>query len=928
VSTDREVRQPRRCQPFPQVIAMNASSSPFLKTYPPLVALLLLAGPLAREAAAQGFAPDKIVIGLAGGRSTVAIDMDGDGDQDVLSGGDDTVVWFENLHGAGGFGPPIEITTVVDNVYGVFAADLDGDGDPDVLSASSEDDKIAWYENLDGLGAFGPQRIISTDAQTARSVFAADLDGDGDRDVLSASWNDSKVAWYENTDGAGTFGPQRVITTALMWATPVVAADLDGDGDQDVVAGSGFSNGGEVAWCENTDGLGTFGAPRTITTELGPVESICAADLDGDGDQDVLSASGFLYPSEPGRIAWYENTDGLGTFGAPRILSADVSHGYAVFAADLDGDGDRDVLAGTGYAPLISGDPVPFHWYENTDGHGSFGPQQTVSADDANVFTVCAADLDGDGDLDAIAGTAWYENLAIEPPEVVAFDAQELISTAEDDPRAVVAADIDGDGDLDVLSAHQSDKLAWHENTGGLHLAWPERIVSFTTDGATTVVAADLDGDGDQDVLAGGLGGEVAWYENLAGTGAFGPQQLLFSGPDYVYSVFAADLDGDGDQDALSAATYGVVHRLAWYENVDGLGAFGPQQVISTDVQDVRSVFAADLDGDGDRDVLSARVGAVDEVAWYENLDGLGTFGPPSVISVAASSPSAVVAADLDGDGDLDVLYAAEPIAWHANLDGLGTFGPAQVISAVLPSPRSVVASDLDDDGDLDVVSASSFSLEPRFVYYLNQDGQGAFGPEQLITTEAPATRSVFAADLDDDGDPDVLSASDSAGAGAQEKIAWYENLRYVRAVVQPYGCGTNPEGSLSMVSGLPTIGTTFALGVDNPLGTQGPSAALLGVAMTPAPSFPCGWNVPGLGMAGPGADGEILVGWFYPPFLVISGPAWSTPGTPAVFSYDVPVRLELVGLRLYFQGLLWDQAPGAPVPIGLTDGLVLRFGS
>ncbi len=80
----------------------------------------------------------------------------------------------------------------------VHAADLDGDGDPDVLSASEIDAKIAWYENLDGLGTFGPQQVITTQALWATSVYAADLDGDGDPDVLSASYNDNKIAWYEN----------------------------------------------------------------------------------------------------------------------------------------------------------------------------------------------------------------------------------------------------------------------------------------------------------------------------------------------------------------------------------------------------------------------------------------------------------------------------------------------------------------------------------------------------------------------------------------------------------------------------------------------------------------------------------------------------------------------------------------------------------
>ena len=99
-----------------------------------------------------------------------------------------------------GFKPEQRVIIVqseTDGPTSVYAADLDGDGDLDVLSASYWDNKIAWYTN-DGTGRFGPQQAITTAASGAWCVYAADLDGDGDLDVVSASENDDKIAWYEN----------------------------------------------------------------------------------------------------------------------------------------------------------------------------------------------------------------------------------------------------------------------------------------------------------------------------------------------------------------------------------------------------------------------------------------------------------------------------------------------------------------------------------------------------------------------------------------------------------------------------------------------------------------------------------------------------------------------------------------------------------
>jgi len=118
---------------------------------------------------------------------------------------------------------PHTITTDVDGAESVYAADVDGDGDIDVLSASFRDDKIAWYEN-DGNQNF-TSHTITTDASGAKSVYAVDVDGDGDIDVISASFIDDKIVWYQN-NGNENFTPH-TISIDVDGAISVYVIDVD-----------------------------------------------------------------------------------------------------------------------------------------------------------------------------------------------------------------------------------------------------------------------------------------------------------------------------------------------------------------------------------------------------------------------------------------------------------------------------------------------------------------------------------------------------------------------------------------------------------------------------------------------------------------------------------------------------------------------------
>ena len=406
------------------------------------------------------FEPKKVITNRGSAiNSVVAVDVNGDGYVDVLSASASTlnnsdvgeytaylgISWYEQdefyecvpddpdpdpFECNGRFGSEQTINNTQMVTYrsstssSVYAADVDGDGDVDLVSSWETDSTIQWYENMDGNGSFGQKQVITNTANNSEgSLYAADMDGDGDVDVLSASSQNSTIEWYENLDGNGSFGRKQVITSSAYRASSVSATDLDGDGDMDVLSISNST----ISWYENTDGNGSFGPVQSSAMDDGQLNSdfVFAADVDGDGDLDVLSVSS-------SKIAWYENTDGDGSFGGVQVITNEVSGPTSAFALDVDGDGDVDVLSAEESDNTIA-------WYENTDGNGSFGAKQEITTAD-DVKSVFAVDMDGDGDVDVLSASsqynttdtiAWYKQEGVSDPNEPDTDADGLLDGAE-----------------------------------------------------------------------------------------------------------------------------------------------------------------------------------------------------------------------------------------------------------------------------------------------------------------------------------------------------------------------------------------------------------------------------------------------------------------------------------------------------------------
>ena len=351
------------------------------------------------------FSDGKILDGDFDGTSSVfASDMDGDGDMDVLGAAflDDAIAWWENTVGDGSVWSKHTVDGNFDSASSVFATDVDGDGDMDVLGTALDADDITWWENTAGDGSAWTEHLVDGDFDGADSVYAADVDGDGDIDILGAARHASDIIWWENTAGDASTWSKHILDGNFLDARAVFATDVDGDGDMDVLGAA--SNAHSINWWENTTGDGSTWSKHNVSGFFLAAVSVYAEDVDGDGDMDVLGTAAGAHD-----ITWWENTAGDGSAWSGHTINDNFNLPVSVFATDVDGDGDTDVL-GTAFL----GDDIT--WWENTTGDGSAWTEHTIDGDFDGAGSLYATDIDGDGDKDILGAASvagditWWEN--------------------------------------------------------------------------------------------------------------------------------------------------------------------------------------------------------------------------------------------------------------------------------------------------------------------------------------------------------------------------------------------------------------------------------------------------------------------------------------------------------------------------------------
>jgi FG-GAP-like repeat len=466
----------------------------------------------------------------------------------------------------------------------VALVDLNRDGRLDAVSAGEGPIEV-WYGVTGDI--FEPAYDLP--AGTVTGMAVEDLDGDGAPDLLVSDGLETRLL---ANDGQGQLLETGVILEGADGLS-LALADVDGDGDRDLaLAGSSMPQ----VWSASR--VGTWGAPRvresSLTPGTGILFSMALADFDGDARLDLASA-------RSQRIELRQGLEGA-QFGPPTVLSMPASRAQDLVFGDVDGDGDLDLAA------AILGDAGNL-WLG--DGAGNFASSSIAGDPGQHRETAVAlGDLNGDGFPELVLGTVggwpdqiWFNGggsceggpaangywFGYDP---IPVDLPGTASTLD-----IALADVDLDGDLDLLTAHggdQPDRLFLNDGLGNMTLS----AQAFPARDTQSLTLADVDRDGDPDLVAGMPGGNLLFHGN--GVGGFGAPVALDGIATFSAQLVA--LDGDSLPDLLIGNEQSHGWR-AMLGTPDGLFSEGTGQWAPS--LSIRVLVAGDLDRDGAIDFVT-----------------------------------------------------------------------------------------------------------------------------------------------------------------------------------------------------------------------------------------------------------------------------------------------------------------------------------
>jgi hypothetical protein len=502
------------------------------------------------------------------------------------------------------------------------------------------------------------------------------------------------------------------------------------------------------------NGDGSFRPCAPFSLNGGDAQYLMAGDLNGDGKSDLVIDMVGVAPFQ------VLLSNGDCTFTA----APDVPAGSNALLADWTGDSKLDLMI------VRLGTTPPTIEVRRGVGDGTFVstplgqiPVQTIS------FPFLSADLNNDGRPDLVAGTG---NLGIRT-FINNGDGsfQQILATANGKMDRGVLADMDGDGKVDIVIASRSlptNAMEMYRGDGhGFFGPSPAWHIDLNGD-AFTLNAADINGDGRIDIVLMLAGSGVSVYLGQAGGVAL--HETIYVGSQPYRSVLA-NFDGKNGKDLAYVSPFELTTYVFLSDKDGNLAALTPNPTPLPFGSVFRAGLLEDFNEDGIPDLAAMHCDTqttCDQVGVAPGLPG-GFFGA-AIFYPAGIDPSAMTAADVNGDGHLDLLAVNQESSVDLIVPGTlsvlfglgnGTFLP-QTSYGVGYGPTALLTGDLNEDGAPDVVvidtGYSDAGYQGDIAIRMN-NGHGTFGPDQRILTGLNP-RDVKIGDFDGDGHLDLATAT------------------------------------------------------------------------------------------------------------------------------------------------------------------------
>lgn len=652
-------------------------------------------------------------------------------------------------------------------------ADIDGDGLNDVAlhvwgakRGQVADGKILWYRYPD----WKPTLVVDERAIFGDMILAHDLDGDGDNDLIGAFGNDwtADLWWYENNgDGSAWTEHHFGLSGEKSEIKDLEIHDMDGDGREDVISRLKKE---VVIWYREEDGSYT-----RVVQGISEREGMGIADLDGDKDPDIV-LNGYWLENNGSRLGGWTRYDIDPRFYEEGTQPVDSErwrdYSVRVQFEDIDGDKIKNlVLCHAEHAGF------PVVWYTTDDPKG--GPDAWTPHELGVVdfpHTLHAADLDHNGHVDILAAGTRHKRES----KITVFYNQgdgKFTRTAWAESGPVYAAalgDIDNDGDLDLVSSYdwETAPLKVWRNTLVDHRAaegWKRHLIDPKLPyQAVFIGATNINDDPHLDLVAGGF-----WYE---ATGKLQYERHTI-GEGFGNYYWASDFDNDGDVDlfGLNGDPWG--NKPLWAEN-DGKGNF----TIHSNLEQPEGDF---LQGIVELPDLSGRSLLV--LSWHGKNDKTEAYVIPEnptedtweLIELSPFSLNeALSSSDMDHDGDADLVLGNRwleqtPDGWKAH--AFGKADPSNFESNYIPDRNSL--ADFDDDGDLDVAVGLEKGID--ILVYSNPAPQDPWRWGKTVVGHVLGQGfSLDTGDFDGDGDPDIV-VGEHRGPKKVNNVYLFENQGY-----------------------------------------------------------------------------------------------------------------------------------------------------